>query len=296
MIVSSCPYLGLRGDPETQVSFPSQSNFCHHLKTSAPVSLEYQRAFCQSAHHTQCLVFHQEGHLRLPVEAQVIASNGKIIRRSWILVIALVLILLAVGGIALGPLDQGISSLSLPISPHTNKTLPAPSGTARPSPSLPALSGALGYFTPTTFRPTAALPSGTVAFEVTLATATCAPLGLETPVGTNPTLLIHRVLPGENLELIAAHFDTSIEAIQNINYFLPSPLWADLPLVVPLGRTQTVGLPQFEAYEVSANGIEVEQLAQSLGVDAMQLRKYNLLPERATLIAGQWLILPRLSK
>jgi hypothetical protein len=260
------------------------------------VSLEYQRAFCQSAHHNQCLVFHQEGHLRLPVEAQVIASNGKIIRRSWILVIALILILFAVGGATVALLGQGILPFSFQSSPQTNKTFPVPSGTARPSPSLPALSGTPDYFTPTTFRPPAALPSGTIVLEVTLATATCAPLGLETPIGTNPTLLIHRVLPGENLELIAAHFDTSIEAIQNINYFLPSPLWADLPLVVPLGRTQTVGLPQFEAYEVSANGIEVEQLAQSLDVDAMQLRKYNLLPERATLIAGQWLILPRTSR
>jgi hypothetical protein len=211
-------------------------------------------------------------------------------------VIVLVVILFTVGGITMGLLDQGISSFSLPLSPQTNKTLPPPAGSARPSPSLPALSVTPDYLTPTTLKPMVALPSATVVLHVISATATYAPLGLETPIGKNPTLLIHRVLPGENLELIATHFDTSVEAIQNINYFLPSPLWADLPLVVPLGGTQTIGLPHFEAYEVSANGIAVEQLAQSLGVDAMQLRKYNLLPERATLIAGQWLILPRPSK
>lgn len=292
MNISTCPYLGLQADPETQVSFPSQSNFCHHLKTPGPVGLEYQRTFCQSALHARCLVFPQGRHTRLPIEAQVIAAERKIIRRPWVMAVALVLIL---GWITFS-LAPDLLPFSFQLFPQTQKTLPAPPITAPPSVTLPSLTVSPDSVTPTARTPVASSPSGMVGSEVALATATYAPLGLETPIGTDPMLLIHRVLPGENLDLIAARFDTSVEAIQAINYFLPSPLWADLPLVVPLGKIQTAGLPQFEAYQVSAAGVTVEQFAQSLDVNAMQLCKYNLLPEGATLIAGQWLLVPRPSK
>lgn len=50
----------------------------------------------------------------------------------------------------------------------------------------------------------------------------------------------------------------------------------DFPLAVPLGQTQTAGFPRFDAYQVGVAGTTVEQLTQSLGVDVVQLRKYNL--------------------
>ena len=136
--------------------------------------------------------------------------------------------------------------------------------------------------------PTASVPFGTTAIRMTLPAVALAPLGLVTPIGESPTLLIHRVLPGESPDLIAAHFDTSVEAIQIINYYLRSPLLVYVALVIPLGQTQTAGLPRFEAYQ--------EAFCSKSGVDIVQLRKYNLLPEGITLVVGRWLLLPRPAK
>jgi len=296
MDISACPYLGLQDDPETQFVFPSQINFCHHLKIPGPVSLEYQHTFCQSGQHILCEVFPDGRYAHLPAGAQIIAGERTMMHRPWLLTIVIMLILFIAGGVTLTQLSPGPLDFFLEEPPQMRETLPAPPVTARPSPALPSPTATPVYFSLTADPPTASVPSGTVVLNTNLSIVALVPLGLETPIGTNPTLLIHRVLPGENLDLIAAHFDTSVEAIQAINYFLPSPLWVDLPLIVPLGQTQTASLPQFEAHQVSAAGVTVEQLAQSLNVDAMQLRKYNLLPERATLVAGQWLLLPRPAK
>lgn len=84
---------------------------------------------------------------------------------------------------------------------------------------------------------------------MTLPAVALAPLGLVTPIGESHTLLIHSVLPGESPDLIAAHFDTSVEAIQAFNYYLRSSLLVDVTLVITLGQTQTAGLPRFEAYQ-----------------------------------------------
>lgn len=277
MNIPVCPYLGLQDDPETHVAFPSETNFCHHLKTPGPVNLEYQRTFCQSGRHLLCAVFPEGRYTRLPVQAQVVAGERTLIRRPWLLTI--VTFLFVAGGAALTQSSAGFTHFLLKSPPQIGKTLPAPPVTVPPSPPQPSATAATVYFTSTAEIP-----------------ATPVPLGLETPIGASPALLIHRVLPGESLDLIAAHFDTSVEAIQAINYFLPSPLLADLPIIIPLGQTQTAGLPQFESYQVSVAGLTIEQLAQSLGVNVVQLRKYNLLPEGTTLVAGQWLLLPRPAK
>jgi LysM repeat protein len=284
MNIPACPYIGLQDDPETQVAFPSEINFCHHLKTPGPVSLEYQRTFCQSGRHILCEIFPEGHYTRLPARAQVVAGEGTLIRRPWLLTVVIMLFLFVAGGVALSQPSWRLLHFFLEAPPQIGKTLPAPPVTVPPSPTQPSATAASADFTSTAEITTTSVSLGTVAL---------APLGLETPIGTSPTLLIHRVLPGESLDLIAARFDTSVEAIQAINYFLPSPLLADLSIIIPLGQTQTAGLPQFEAYQVSVAGITIEQLAQSLGVNIVQLRKYNLLPEGAMLVAGQWLLLPR---
>jgi len=283
MNIPACPYLGLQDDPETQVAFPSAINFCHHLKTPGAVSLEYQRTFCQSGRHILCEVFPQGHYTRLPAGAQVAAGERTMIRRSWLLTMVMMSILFVAGGVTLSQPSWRLLHFLHELPPQIGKTLPAPPVTAQPPPTQPSATATPVYFTSTAEIPATSVPLGTVAL---------APLGLETPIGTSPTLLIHRVLPGESLDLIAAHFETSVEAIQAINHFLPSPLLADLPIIILLGQTQTAGLPQFEAYQVNVAGITIGQLAQSLGVDVVQLCKYNLMPEGTPLVAGQWLLLP----
>jgi LysM repeat protein len=289
----------MQDDPETQVSFPSQVNLCHHLKNPGRVNLEYQRIFCQSGQHPYCEIFPEGRYTQLPGRARIDATQRAVIRRPWLLTALIVLALLVIGVAGLTLLDPDLLPFSLqPLLP-AGETLLAPPVTDRPSSASPSSPATSDEFTSTADIPVAPIvsaPSTTTVLDATLVTATYVPIGLETPIGTNPSLLIHRVLPGESLDLIAARFDTSVEAIQAINYYLPSPLWADLPLVVPLGQQATAGLPQFEAYQVSASGITVEQFAQGLDLDVRLLRKYNLLPEGARLVAGQWLLIPRPSE
>jgi hypothetical protein len=71
---------------------------------------------------------------------------------------------------------------------------------------------------------------------------------LETPIGTDNHFIIHRVLPGESLLLLSQHYGTSVDAIELINYQLPTPLLEGFPIVIPVNDVDVRGFPAFEAY------------------------------------------------
>jgi hypothetical protein len=83
-------------------------------------------------------------------------------------------------------------------------------------------------------------------------------------------LTLHQVDFGESLEMLALNYETSVQAIREINYFLPSPLWTDVVVVIPIGSTEVDGLPVLEpvliAEPVTTLASLGEQLSASTGV------------------------------
>ncbi len=56
-------------------------------------------------------------------------------------------------------------------------------------------------------------------------------------------LLEHRVAEGESLQVFANLYNTSVEAIRNVNYDLIAPLWIDWLVVIPMNTMDVSGIP-----------------------------------------------------
>jgi hypothetical protein len=66
-----CPFLGLKDDPATALSFPSSHNRCFHARPALPVKLEFQRAYCLEINHTSC-----EEYNRAPDKGKIWKSRS----------------------------------------------------------------------------------------------------------------------------------------------------------------------------------------------------------------------------
>jgi LysM repeat protein len=53
---TTCPFLGLKDDPETHLAFPSLRNCCRRVHPVEPVSLEHQSTHCLGMNYTHCPV------------------------------------------------------------------------------------------------------------------------------------------------------------------------------------------------------------------------------------------------
>lgn len=91
----------------------------------------------------------------------------------------------------------------------------------------------------------------------------------------------------------AEKYQTSVEAIQAVNYNLKTPLWVDALVIIPVGFTDVASLPSFEPYVVTETGRTVESLARELGVDPRDLKYYNAIADGEALQVGDWLLIPR---
>jgi LysM repeat protein len=119
------------------------------------------------------------------------------------------------------------------------------------------------------------------------------PHAMETPIGIEHKLVIHRVLEGESLTSIASQYWTTVEAIQAVNYYLPSPVRVGWLIILPINQTEVQGIPTFTAYEVKTD-IVVEILAQQLSTDPVLLKSYNGLSNGEILDSGEWLLIPQM--
>ena len=105
--------------------------------------------------------------------------------------------------------------------------------------------------------------------------------------------MIHSTLPGESLFLFANQFNTNVDTIRALNYELPSVLYVDVVVVIPICVDDPAGLPQFSAYEVTMRGMTLETLAQELSADPQTMSKYNNLPSDYVFEPGDWVLVPR---
>jgi hypothetical protein len=120
---------------------------------------------------------------------------------------------------------------------------------------------------------------------------------LEVPimVGKQP-ILMHRVIEGEQITLLIKQYETTIEALQDINYIQAVPLLAGQVIVIAPGLVVNVApnsLPSFEPYQVTDKEINIEDLVLKLGVDLTTLKYYNGCTDGCWLVKGDWLLVPR---
>ena len=272
-----CPYLGLSDDSDTILGFSSRWNYCHKAEPVAIPKIDYQRNTCLVSEHSNCPVFLAEGKkslakdLRMPNPRQ----RTKMIKR-WASV-GLFSLFLIVGGLILTGTWEPVwlNEIKLPEEEPTS-TIVFIQTDLPPEETV---------FPPT---PTSTKETPTQVEEPFL------PLGaypLDTPIGKTQQLIVHQVEYGESMTRLAANHQTTIEAIDAVNYFLPSPLWAEMVIVIPLKTTDLEGLISFKPVFVDKDNISLEELAKSLAVPSSELIEYNLQDSSCRDFHG-WVLVP----
>jgi hypothetical protein len=279
-----CPFLGLKDDSTTALSFPSSGNHCFHARPVVSVKLEYQGAYCLTLNHTQCEEFVRAPNSpllpSLRFERSPTLLNKIIKTRLWIYPVVFALIILIAWQIIARGLFRGENSGLVPggvVSPYSTNvmaTLPILPTQIQETPTQTILSMATETQPVQTSTPTVQFSHA-----------------LETPIGIDHPLVIHKVVIGDSLPSIARYYWTTEEAIKAVNYNLLSPLRIDWYVIIPANQTDVQGLPKFEAYDVKTD-VAVETLAKQLSVDVLLLKRYNGLNDGEILKKEEWLVIP----
>jgi hypothetical protein len=267
-----CPYLGLKDDSDTALAYPSPANYCFRTTPVIAIKLDHQREFCLSGKQRLCALFQGEP---VPSRARVREVSRRSKRlRHWIrnLLVTLFPTLLVLAGIVAFVL----------LKPGPAPTSPPFTFTEIPPTLLVERSRTPLIYTP--------IPSPSITLV-----ETAPPLmvvhALEVPIGSQPSLVIHQVSPGESLASMAQNYGTTEAAITSINYGLSLPLWPNAVIVIPLNLSDVSGLPQFEPYHLTED-LSLQALADRFSTDIELLRVYNLVNLDQVFTAGEWVLIP----
>ncbi len=331
--IKICPFLGMVDDRTTSTSFPSIMNCCYHAKPVEVVEFTHQHDFCLSENCINCPVYTRKDLLPLPNEIRMPQSQyGRVNALNWkTIFLGLLFVAVVVFGITRiffqnqiiptakiaptltsnakltaiapgygGKVTQTLSASTLTSNSVIESSLALTQGanilaetTLTPAITANQTASPISALTPTyTLTPTLTLtPTST---SIPTATQPTVTRDLDTPIGTNPKLVIHQIQSGENLSTYAANFKTTAEAILRINYSLPVPLRTDNLIVIPVEFSTVAQLPYFQPYRVSTEGITVEKMARELGTDLNDFIYYNNFYSGEELRLGDWILVPRL--
>jgi len=289
----TCPSLGLVDDADTSLGFPSNWNYCHRSNPIAPPRFKHQEEYCLGGKYGECPLFLSQQAVSLPKELRIPrrlsgTAGNNFFRKLLIAIIVFIVVLVVGWGLARqGLLPLGIEKESQTASPSSAPTLTVTSPSTTPAFVIPTM------IRPPTFARTQT-PNDTITSAVH---PTSTPSNhLEVLIGTDYKFVIHKVLEGENLSRIAANYNTNVEAIETVNYFLGNPAWSGTLLVVPVGFTDVAKLPSFVVYQVKEKnrGISVENLAKYLRVTPLDLKYYNgWISDGNRPLVGDYLLVPR---
>lgn len=282
----ACPWLGTPSDRESYFRYPSSENYCFSPSPSKPVRLDHQATYClgkwrecpvyQNAEISPALIFTTPPHHR----------KKPFTRRP---LFALMILLGVIGGVLW--LRTSLLTEKLPFSvppfnsPETEQVAPTFFATSLATPSPQEI------FTPSFTPPFIPSPSPSPTFSPTPALKHI----LDEHIGPSLEFIIHQVLPGESLELLARQYNTTPEAIQQINYRGLSPagvVWAGSVIIIPVNLSSVQGYPKLEAVQISTPS-SAREFAEALGVSLRLFLEYNWLQENETLQLGWWLLVPR---
>jgi hypothetical protein len=282
---ANCPYLGLKQDRKSLIGYPSTGNFCFHCKSPAVPQLEHQEAFCLGAAYTECPVFSvNEKHSFPPnlraVIARSPAGNSDIPRNLGILFVAFVALVL---GWHYRGLITSVSGISMTPFPTINVVTITPEPTDVLEPLIVS-----GLDLPTE------TPGPTVTVNPTVTPVVDQKHALETPILVDGNqFIIHKVVSGENFDILIHTYNTSLDVIRSLNYQLPTSLWVNLPVVLLPGVTSVhPDLPAFEVFMVTDAAVNIDDLATQKKFDPSLVRKYNNCLNGCILHSGDWVMLP----
>lgn len=270
-----CPHLGLRDDATTSSGFPSIINACHRSDPIASPRFKHQEEFCLSEKYVKCPVFVRQYAAPLPEDLRIPTGSSEIIRenfrRNLVIILAVFIVVsVLIWSIARpGQFSQGFEKENWRAFPSL-----VPSSTVTSSPMMTPSPASSLTRTPTSTRASISTATMTPATPPTVAQPNHQ---LDVLIGTEYKFVIHVVLAEENLDLLAVRYDTSVEAIEMVNYFQSNPGRSGAMLVIPVGFTDVARFPSFVVYQVieTDRGVSVEDLAKNLRVTSMDLKYYN---------------------
>jgi LysM repeat protein len=295
-----CPFLATLEDAETYSANPSFKNYCHKASPLVPVLIDHQVNVCCTEEYRNCVVYKAMQGRSFPPEwinnETVDPFEEEAEYPRWVVY----------GGIALMVLLGAIfiylywfsglfprtdpNAAALAIDPGVTITQQATITvastitrfpTARSTTTLSTTIRATGTTTPTM------LPTGTVTpVEPSLTPGPA----LETPFGTQPLFIVHRVKEGESLSTIAAQFNTNYAVIQAVNSLSPDAVIQDgkVLVVMPGQKSVTGAITVKPVYIDSA--VRVDEFAVTYGVDAAEVRLLNGLGLGDWIQSNRWVV------
>lgn len=321
---SICPYLGMKNDPTSHMAFPAAFNYCHFCDPSAAVNLKHQGEYCLDQNYTNCEVYISGEGQRLPKSIRMKSASRAGAKQApllWIIIIGVILAGAIFWALRAGikiipsvptpqpaqqtptlPVDQIVAQTITAISAmETSQYMLSQTPTLEPDSLTPSLTLTVTPFPTLTDTPTSTsteTPTSTITRTPSItptpsATSTIVPpFSLENPIGGAQKFVIHKVASGENMNFIAEKFNTSVEAIQAVNPALPSPIWQETIMVVPLDVTDPAGLPTLASYKVATDQITVEEISDFMLADAQLTRHYNNCEAGQKFTIGSWVLIP----
>lgn len=284
-----CPYLGMKNDPTTHVGYPSTYNVCHHTKRQEIPNLNYQRLTCLKTSFVECPIYNSEIVQRMPRSIRYRSNKLFNFSKKFKIGLLIISMVIVIAGIFV-LFQQFAPKLTQALLPSWQKTQDL--RTDQRLPTIPVTQIPGGDETPSAApEPTATAtkqPSGTPTRRIISSI-----LALDSPIGADVKFIIHRVGSGESLFQYAREYNTNVDAIRAVNYNLPSVLFVDWLVVIPVGIDDPTGLPSFEVFQVTMRGLTVETLAEELSVEPERLVKYNNLPMDYKFSPGEWILVPR---
>ena len=291
--ISPCPYLGLQSDPRTSLAYSSIWNFCYRTKQPSSVTPAHQTTTCLTAAFESCPVYRSDPPVSLPVDLHgSVKSRSRSITsqtRMRIVLLAVLLVFVVVGIYRMGSLTGGPIS-SAETSPASGDVPLVGSASSSASATDDQIEAVVATVSRVSVTSPVVRLTGTQG--VLLPAAQVCGHQLDVPFGGDVKFVLHRVAYGENLTRFAILYRTTEQAIIDINYDLPIPIWADRVVVIPVSVENVSGLPLFVSYQQVPAAISMTDLARKLKSDSTAIQKYNAFDELCTMYSG-WLIVPR---
>ncbi len=120
---------------------------------------------------------------------------------------------------------------------------------------------------------------------------------LDTPIGTDRKFIIHRLAKYESLDPYLEKYNTSMQAVSALNYYLylVNPARRDILIVFPINFTDVSGMSVLVIYQLkeSERGVNFEYLAGRFHVDLEALKYYNGVTDAGERpLVGDYYLLP----
>lgn len=301
-----CPFLGLQDDADSLVAFPSNLNYCHHGQPISSIRFNHQEEFCLGKKHLECPVFLQEQAAPQSGAIGAYRAQTKVSQKKLGKSLVVLFVILTIFGV-LGwtftgktpPAIQATASHQIVLPASNTPTyiyMPAVDDYSTATPSLPpTLTG-----TPTLHVPF--FGSVTVTSSVTMTPSTTPTTFVsrhqaDIPVGMDRKFVIHRLAKGESLDPHVKTYNTSVEAVKALNYYLylTNPVRRDVLIVFPINFEDVSGMHVLIIYQVKEleRGINIEDLAKHFHVNLKDFKYYNGITEAGDRpLVGDYFLIP----